>query len=105
MATSFVADSKGRMVIDKDPDAVLDYSFDWTAWLLDVTDTIASVSAVCVGVILDPGHNPTFSGGVATVWVKGGVVGSEEKPSLTCRIVTAAGRTDDRTVYFNMKVR
>ena len=83
----------------KDPAAKLDYKFDWTAYLTDISDTIASVQFEA-----DPSlttSNPTFTTNTATVWVAGGVVDSQV--TVTCRITTAAGRIDDRTILLKIK--
>ena len=78
----------------KDPNAILDYTFDWTEYLAPITDTIASVQfATSAGLTKTSQSNTTTT---ATAFVSGGVVGATEK--LTCRIVTAGGRTDERTI-------
>lgn len=81
-------------VFKKDQDSVLDYSFDWTAWLFDINDTIASVSwAPDTGLTVS---SSSHTDATATAFVSGGAVGDVLK--LTCRIVTTGGRTDDRTI-------
>ena len=76
----------------KDPDAVLDYSVDWSNWLGD--DTISTVTwEVPTGIKKENQSNTTT---VATVWLSGGTAGNTY--DITCRITTAGGRTDDRTV-------
>jgi hypothetical protein len=86
----------------KDPDALLDYPIDWSSWLADITDTYQShtVTDLTGGITID---SSTQSGGVITVWISGGTVG--ETASFTVRIVSAAGRTDDRTFYLKIKER
>lgn len=89
------------MAYKKDPNATLDYSFDWTAYLLPITDTIASVSFITsAGITVVSQSNTTT---VATAFVSGGVLGETE--TLTCRIVTAGGRTDDRTIDLKIVTR
>lgn len=83
----------------KDPQATLDYTVDWSAWL--GTDTIATSTWV-----LDAGitqANASLSGAQATVWVSGGVAG--HMYSVTNRITTAAGRTDDRSILIRVADR
>lgn len=83
----------------KDPQATLDYTVDWSAWL--GTDTIATSTWV-----LDAGitqTNASLSGALATVWVSGGSVGNTY--SVTNRITTAAGRTDDRSILIRVADR
>lgn len=78
---------------DKDPQAVLDYTFDWTTWLNG--DVIAGVPVVTVqtGLMLNSQTNSTTR---VTVWLSGGTAGTSY--TVACRIMTAAGRTDERTV-------
>lgn len=99
--STFAADSKGRQVIDKDPNASLDYNFDWTTWLSGVSDSIASFEIIYSGVV--EAKAATRSGGVVTAWAKGGTVG--DLCSITCRITTTAGRIEDRTGYLKIKER
>jgi len=86
----------------KDPNAVLDYPIDWSAWLLDVTDTYASHTVVNLtgGLVHD---SSSHLNGIITVWLSGGTAG--ETGSFTVRIVTTDGRTDDRTFYLKIKER
>ena len=78
----------------KDPNAILDYTFDWGPYLLPLTDTISSVTWVVSSGITT--SSPTNTTTTATVFVTGGVLDTTE--TLTCRITTAGGRTDDRTI-------
>ncbi len=89
------------MAYKKDPNATLDYSFDWTAYLLPIVDTISSVSFIASSgiTVVSQTNNTT----VATAFVSGGAIGATE--TLTCRIVTAGGRTDDRTIELKIVAR
>ena len=81
-------------VFKKDPDAVLDYTFDWSEYLTPLADTIATATFIA-----DTGlttSNPSHTTTAATCFVSGGTVGSSL--NLTCRIVTTGGRTDDRSI-------
>jgi len=50
MTDTYVVDSKGRSVIVKDPNAVLDYSWDWTDWLEKAAfDKIVPPPTILVG--------------------------------------------------------
>lgn len=81
-----------------DPDAILDYRWDWTAWLVDgdtittaaVTDTTGSTEPAIV--VSTTTHDDTS----VTVWLSGGVAGQLAR--ITCRITTNQGRTDERTL-------
>lgn len=100
MTTSFVVNSDGWPVIDKDPDAILDYSIDWTEWLADVSDTISTATVTVSGITKNTSSNTQTK---VTAWLKGGI--ASQMPSATFQIVTAGGRTDERTIYFNIKER
>ena len=76
----------------KDPDAVLDYQIDWSDWLDD--DTISSSAwTVPAGITKDSDSNTTTA---TTIWISGGTAGAGY--NIINRIVTAGGRTDDRTI-------
>ena len=80
------------LIFIKDPDAVLDYAVDWTDWL--GVDTIASSTwTVPTGITKTANSNTTK---VATVWLSGGTASAEY--SIVNKIVTAGGRTDERTL-------
>jgi len=78
----------------KDPDATLDYTFDWSAYLTPLSDVIQSATFVADAPLItsNPSHTPT----AATCFVSGGVAGTQL--TLTCRITTTGGRTDDRSI-------
>jgi len=75
----------------KDPDSILDYVVDWSEWL--GSDTVSSSTfTVGTGLTKDSESNTTTT---ATVWVSGGTANSSY--TVTNRIVTAGGRTADRS--------
>ena len=75
----------------KDPNAVLDYTLDWTKWLDgDTIDT--ATFTVPDGLTLDDSTNDTV---LATAWLSGGTAGTSYV--VRCRITTAGGRTEDRS--------
>lgn len=84
-------------VYAKDPDATVDYSFDWSAWLTgDETITSASwlvfpasTDAPSLGMQVDVGP-------VQGIFTSGGKAGNRYK--LTCHIETDAGRTGERSL-------
>lgn len=83
----------------QDPAAVLDYEFDWSAWL--GADTIATHTVTAAaGLTVDSSTATTTA---VTAWLSGGTVG--ESYAVTCHIVTAAGREDDRTVTVTVRER
>lgn len=79
----------------KDPDAILDYEFDWSTWLTD-GDTLADATITApTGLTVATDPPVTVTSTAVTYWLEGGVVG--QSYAVTCHIVTAAGREDDRT--------
>lgn len=87
----------------KDPDARLDYTIRWSAWLA-TGDTIASVDwAVTTGdVTIGSGaYAPSVSGTSSTVWIEGGTTMS----TVRARITTTAGRIDDRSITVRIQER
>lgn len=84
-----MSDSKA---FDKDPDAVLDYAVNWASWL--GVDTIStSTWTVATGLTQVTASATTT---VATIWLSGGTAGTSY--SVANKIVTAGGRTDERTL-------
>ncbi len=83
----------------KDPDATLDYQWDWSAWLAGDTIQSHSVTAAAGLTVESSGHTGT----AVTVWLSGGVVGVAYP--VACHVVTAAGREDDRTLMITVRER
>jgi hypothetical protein len=83
----------------KDPNAVLDYQWDWTNWL-PVGDTIttANVTIASGDVTINSQSNTTQT---VTAWISAGTVGTEA--TLTARVTTSQGRTDDRTITLKIQ--
>jgi len=77
----------------KDPDAVLDYIVDWSAWLGD--DTIVTSQWFSSDAALSVDAD-AFTTTTATAWLSGGE--NRRKYTVTNRITTDGGRTDDRTI-------
>lgn len=106
---SFDVTNPTKPSIFKDPNAVLDYTWDWTAWLAsasDPTDTIVSkvlsVVSPAEGVVVDSSAIVGASK-MVTAWISGGNAGKTVQ--VTCRITTAGGRTDDRSIYLKIRER
>lgn len=84
----------------KDPDAVLDYSVDWSKWLAgDQIET--STWSVSDPAIEASGDSNTTTR--TTVWLAGGVAG--QSYTVTNRITTTGGRTDDRSLVLQVQDR
>ena len=78
---------------EKDPDAVLEWQYNWHNWLPS-GDSIASATVtVSDGITIDSQTNTSTA---VTVWLSGGSEGTTYY--LTCHIVTSMGRVDDRTI-------
>lgn len=86
----------------KDPAARLDYSWDWTAWLADVGDTISSAT-VTVPVGLTAVGSPVVDGGLVTQRVEGGDVDGAYR--LVCQIITVDGLIDERKIDLTISER
>lgn len=82
-------------VYQKDPSAVLDWAFSWASWLA-TSETISSQTVTVSPSGLTAGI-PTQADGVVTVWLSSGAAGV--RYTVTCNIVTNAGRTDERSIY------
>ena len=76
----------------KDPAAVLDYVVNWSTWLDGDTISSATVTA-STGLTLDSSSNTTTT---VTGWLSGGTAGTSY--TVTFQIITAAGRTDERSI-------
>ena len=92
MASSFV----------KDPDAVLDYKWDWSDWLA-TGETISSHTIPTVtGITLDS-SSITDTNTSVTAWYSSGTALTDY--DVTCQIVTSDSREDDRTVTLKVRDR
>ena len=95
----------------KDPDAVLDYKFDWRAltngsgdsdWL-GAAETISShIIDADTGITVDSSALSDINTSV-TAWLSGGTVGIDY--AVRCEIVTSAARTDERTMTIQVRER
>lgn len=102
--TTFTQDEEGRWWIPKDPDAVLDYSLDWSKWLAKVNDSIESLTIVLPEGTELTEESSSFDGAVTSAMVSGGDT-ADSMQALTFRVVTVGGRTEDRTVYLKITER
>lgn len=84
-----------------DPQAVLDYRWDWSAWL-DDGDTISgkTVTVASGDVTVNQGTIAS-TGTTVTAWISGGTPGTAAQ--VVCHITTVGGRQDDRTLYLNVR--
>ncbi len=81
----------------KDPDATLDYTFNWGPWLDG--DTISTSIWILETPLSSVSESKTDT--IATVFISGGT--HLQNYLATNRITTVSGRTDDRT--FILRIR
>ena len=89
------------MTFTKDPDAVLDYSVDWSAWLAG--DEISSSEWLLEQGATIEKVTDTMTATKTTIWLRGGDAGTTYL--VANRIVTTGGRTDDRTISVKVEDR
>lgn len=89
-------------VFTKDPDAVLDYKFDWSSWL-STGETISSTTVTAETGLTVDSNSITDTSTSVTVWLSGGTANTNY--DVTCQIVTSASRTDDRTMTIRVRER
>lgn len=83
----------------KDPNAVLDYGWDWSAWLGE--DTIAdSMWTVPDGIVSE---QEEFTNTTTTIWLSGGTIDTDY--TLINHITTSntPPREDDRTMVIKVR--
>lgn len=84
----------------KDPNATLDFGFDWSDWL-DTNEEISSyILSVDNGLIKISDINTS---GSVIVWLSSGSAG--QRYNVACQITTTAGRIDERTMKIDVKNR
>ena len=98
-------------IFPKDPDAVLDYKFDFKAstngsgssdWLAS-SETISSHTIDAdTGITVDSSALSDTNTSV-TAWLSGGTAGTAY--DVRCEIVTDASRTDERTITIRVEER
>lgn len=87
----------------KDPDATLDFAVDWTAELRAGDSITAAAWTVPAGITQPATPVASLTGAKATVWLTGGSVG--ETYPVVCRVTTAQGRIDERTIRITVVQR
>ncbi len=84
----------------KDPDAVLDFGFNWATWL-QTGETISSVTWTVPSGIVKTAQDDYVT--AASIWLSGGTAGTNY--NVACKIVTTLGRTDERTMTISVRNR
>jgi len=84
----------------KDPDAFLDYGFDWSEWLesgeIIATSTWIAPDGITKGA-------DTYSDDATSVWMSGGAVGCDYV--VVNRVTTNQSRQDDRSITIKVRNR
>ena len=83
------------LVLTKDPDAVLDYKFDWSDWLA-TGETISSKTITVDSGLTEDSSSITDTSTSVTIWLSSGTVNTRYK--VACKITTSDSRTDERTI-------
>ena len=83
----------------KDPQAVLDYEWDWSDWL--GADTIATHTVTAPTGLTVASSSRTSTAVLA--WLTGGTAGVTY--AVVCHITTTGGRQDDRTLQITVEDR
>lgn len=86
----------------KDPAARLPYTWDWTPWLAEITDTISSATVTVPDGLTAVGA-PVVDDGFVTQRVEGGTI--DEAYRMVCQITTAGGLIDERSIYLTISNR
>jgi len=90
-----------------DPEAVLDYGFDFTTWLQageTITAAVWTLPTVGIGAVTKSlVHPESITDGKCVVWLQGGV--DDQNYLAVCHITTSAGRQDDRSLILRVKHR
>lgn len=87
-------------VREKDPDATVDFVVDWFDYLAGLDDDTITAAAFTVPAGLTK-VSEDHTGTNATVWLSGGTAG--QRYTVTCRVTTAGGRTDDWSFVVHCK--
>lgn len=102
------------LVILKDPDAIVDYSFDWNDGYLDTTTSPPETISTSTWSIDPAPSSPALSTELsesssskttttATIFLTGGTAGKVYR--VTNKVVTSGGRTDERTMTIRVEER
>lgn len=90
-----------KLVIDKDPQAILDYSIELINWMAEGDIVTGLVVDTTGGLVVE---DSSYTDNKLTAWLSGGTLSVPGAPyaSATYRFTTLAGRQDDRTLYFKI---
>lgn len=81
----------------KDPQSVLDFSWDWSAWLGEGETIVDKTVTPDAGVTV---NSSSVSGDVVAAWLAGGTAGTTY--TVACAITTSAGRAETRRIQISV---
>ena len=96
----YVYKSDGFPHIDKDPNAILTYAWDWTDWLAQEGATSIQSAVITADAGVTKVGSAVIAGGVVSQTISGGTVGTSYK--LVCRVTTTSNLVDDRTIILDV---
>jgi hypothetical protein len=86
----------------KDPAARLDYTWGWSDWLAEITDTISSATVTVPDGLTAVGV-PVVTDTDVTQRIEGGTL--DEAYRMVCQITTVGGLIDERSIYLTISNR
>ena len=99
MVDIYLGSGEKKFVVNKDAQATLDYTWDWTDYLTAIGDVIQTATVTSNGGV-SVATQSVVSGTKVVAFIAGGTVGKQH--SATCTINTVGGRVDERTIFFNI---
>lgn len=84
----------------KDPLSTLDWTWDWSQWLLSGESLLTSTFTATPGITV---QSSSFTITSATVWLAGGTSGTPYQVSNL--VTTTMGRTDERSITIRVQQR
>lgn len=101
--SDYITRADGFAHIEKDPDASITYTQDWTAWMAKCGVTTISSCTVVADNGLTLVGALTVSAGLVAQRISGGTAGRSYK--VRWRPVFNTGESDDRTIVLDVKDR
>lgn len=98
---TFNVTNSAKPIIVKDPNATLDYTWDWTDWLAEIGDVIVAYDLAVEGSLSVASSQQTTT--TVSAFISGGDLG--ETQTARCRITTEGGRIDDRSLWLKIRER
>ena len=88
-------------VKNKDPNATLDFKFNWDGWLSTGETIIGQVITTASGIT--SASTSIIASACVVTWLIGGTSG--HRYDVACKITTSASRIDERTMRIDVKNR